>query len=50
MKWGDWFLLAMSLGYVCAAVAYWLEGHRGLSVALLMYSLANLGLIYESSR
>ena len=49
MKWGDWFLLTMSVGYVCAAAAYWLEGNRGLSFSLLMYSLANLGLIYESS-
>ena len=48
MKWGDWFLLAMSLGYVCAAVAYFLEGNRGLALALSCYAIANLGLVHQS--
>lgn len=48
MKWGDWFLAAMSLGYVAAAVAYWLEGNKGYAVALMAYAIANGGLISAS--
>lgn len=48
MKWGDWFLLAMSVGYVCAAVAYWFDGNKGYAVALMAYAVANMGLIWNS--
>lgn len=45
MKWGDWFLLAMSAGYVLAAGAYYVEGNKGYALALGCYAVANLGLI-----
>lgn len=48
MKWGDAFLLTMSAGYVCAAVAYFLEGNKGMALALSCYALANVGLILQS--
>ena len=45
MKWGDIFLLAMSFGYLAASVAYLTEGNKGYALALLCYSIANVGLI-----
>lgn len=48
MKWGDWFLLAMSLGYVLAAVAYAIQGNPGYALALVCYAVANCGLIWAS--
>ena len=48
MKWGDWFLLAMSAGYVLAAAAYLADGNKGYALALLAYAVANLGLIWAS--
>ena len=48
MKWGDYFLLAMSAGYVLAAAAYLSEGNRGYALALGCYAVANLGLIWAS--
>lgn len=48
MTWGDWFLLAMSLGYLGAAIAYFAQGNTGYAVALTCYSIANLGLIYAA--
>lgn len=48
MTWGDSFLAAMSFGYVCAAVAYKLQGNDGYALALLCYAIANIGLIYAA--
>lgn len=48
MKAGDWFLLAMSLGYLCAAVAYFIGGNKGYALALGCYAVANCGLIYAA--
>jgi len=45
---GDWFLLAMSAGYVGAAVAYWIHGNNGYALALMCYALANVGLVMAS--
>ena len=48
MKWGDWFLLAMSAGYVMAAAAYAMQGNSGYALALTCYAIANRGLIASS--
>jgi hypothetical protein len=48
MKPGDWFLAAMSVGYIGAAVAYGLQGNTGYAVALGCYAVANGGLIYAA--
>lgn len=48
MKWGDYFLLAMSVGYIAASVAYFLEGNKGYGFALLCYACANCGLVASS--
>ncbi len=45
VKAGDYFLIAMSLGYLCAGAAYWLGGDKGMGVALFFYACANGGLI-----
>ena len=45
---GDLLLLAMSLGYLAAAAAYFLDGNKGYALALFAYSIANLGLIYAA--
>lgn len=45
MKTGDYFLAAMSCGYLAAAVAYWLGGNKGMGLALAFYAAANAGLI-----
>lgn len=42
---GDYFLAAMSFGYVCAGAAYYLGGQKGMGVALAFYACANIGLI-----
>lgn len=48
MTWGDKFLAIMSLGYLAAAVAYFIEGNRGYALALFAYAVANIGLIHAS--
>ena len=48
MTYGDWFLLAMSAGYLGAAIAYALDGNKGYAVALTAYAIANLGLIHAA--
>ncbi len=48
MKAGDWFLAVMSLGYLGAAVAYYISGNKGYALALACYALANCGLIYAA--
>ena len=48
MTWGDIFLAAMSVGYLCAAVAYSIGGNHGYGLALLCYAVANVGLIYAA--
>ena len=48
MKWGDWFLLTMSVGYVAAAIAYAAEGNKCYALALGCYALANVGLVASS--
>jgi hypothetical protein len=45
---GDWFLAAMSAGYVGAAIAYGIQGNVGYAVALSCYAAANCGLIYAA--
>jgi hypothetical protein len=45
MTWGDTFLAAMSAGYLLAAGAYLVQGNPGYALALLCYSVANVGLI-----
>ena len=48
MNYGHAFLAAMSVGYLGAAVAYWIAGNKGYGVALLCYAIANFGLIYAA--
>jgi len=48
MRAGDWFLAVMSLGYLGAALAYFLDGNKGYAIALLSYAVANCGLIYAT--
>lgn len=48
MTWGDIFLSAMSVGYLCAAIAYSMQGNHGYGLALLCYAVANMGLIYAA--
>lgn len=48
MKAGDYFLVTMSVGYLCAAVAYWVGGDKGMGAALAFYACANIGLIASS--
>lgn len=48
MSAGDIFLLAMSLGYLCAAIAYLTSGNKGYALALGCYALANVGLIWAT--
>jgi len=48
LSWGDVFLLAMSAGYVVAAVAYWIHGNNGYALALMCYAVANVGLVKAS--
>lgn len=48
MSAGDWFLAAMSCGYVGAAIAYGVAGNHGYALALACYALANVGLILAS--
>ena len=48
MTYGDWFLLAMSAGYLGAAIAYGLEGNKGYALALTAYAVANLGLVWAA--
>ena len=45
---GDLLLLAMSLGYLAAGTAYFLDGNKGYALALCAYAIANLGLIYAA--
>ena len=45
---GDWFLLAMSLGYTAASAAYWNGGNPGYALSLFCYAIGNLGLIYAA--
>lgn len=46
MTLGDWFLAVMSIGYFCAAAAYFVQGNTGYAITLCCYGIANFGLIY----
>ena len=48
MSSGSIFLGLMSLGYLGAAVAYFLDGNKGYGLALFCYALANVGLIWAA--
>lgn len=45
---GDYFLAVMSVGYLCAAIAYAYGGNEGYALALTAYAVANMGLIYAA--
>ena len=48
MTYGDWFLFAMSIGYLGAAIAYYLGDNKGYALALASYAVANGGLIWAT--
>lgn len=48
MSLGDWFMIAGTGLYVCAAVAYYVQGMFPFAVTYVFYAGANVGLIWSA--